>query len=146
MWDKEAFSINKGFDDGYKLPEVDYKTYRIDVGLKENQIPISITVLPNGNLAVNQPADAIYPISGVYWKTPVVLAADGDIPAYPVRFHRALVARAKMFFFEDQEAWDNYSTAEKEFIDRLDDLESDQAPGQQFRKQSEPEQLVVRPM
>jgi hypothetical protein len=146
MWDKEAFSINKGSEDGYELPHVVYKEYRINVGLKTNQKPISITVLPNGNLATNQPSDAVYPISGIYWRTPIVLAADTDIPAYPVRFHRALVARAKMFFFEDQEAWDNFQTAKDEYTFRLDELEADQAPGQQFRKQSEPEQLVVRPM
>ena len=146
MWDRESFAIDRGTDVGRSLNFMTYKKYRKFNSVKTQQEPYRITILPNNNLALAEPADGIYEIYASYWKNITQLAANGDVPPYPDRFQRVIVARAKMFFFEDQEAWDNYKAAENEYDLWLDKLESFAGPGQQEAGQLESPMSAVRPI
>jgi hypothetical protein len=137
QWDRTTFAVNRGTATGRGLNLVEYKDWRVNNSLKTISEPFSVTILPSNDLALGAPANGVYSIYGVYWKAPVLLTTDAQEPPYPARFQRAIVARAKMFFFEDQEAWENYQAAEKEYLLKLSELETFAAPGQHFRGQAE---------
>ena len=56
--------------------------------------PGSITTKYNDKLFLGPTADAVYRVTGNYWKSNQALAADGDIPEMPVDYHMAIVYRA----------------------------------------------------
>ena len=145
QWDVESFGVDRGTDSGRSLEVSDYKDWRKNFSAKTNQPPSRITILPDQNLRLYAPADGIYEIYANYWKTPILLTEDTDLPPYPARFHRAIVARAKMLWFEDQEAWDNYKLAEVEFNQWMVELTGFALPGQQESNKGQPAPMTVRP-
>ena len=146
MWDRESFAAGRGTVDGRPLTLVDYKDWRQNNYLKANQLPTAITIAPNSNLRLTQPADCTCEIYACYWKAPTLMTTNAEVPPYPERFQRATIARAKMWFFEDQEAWDNFKLAKDEFEEWMIKLEGFALPGQQPRSQAQPAQMVVRPL
>ena len=76
-----------------------------------------------------------------------ILAANGDVSAIPPRFHKIIIARAKMYYAENEDAPEIMAGALAEFEDLLDKLESDQLPRQKNRRFSSAQNLdnfVVR--
>lgn len=144
IWDREAFAIGRGTATGTKLYVMTLADWRIKVGKKENETPSQVTIFPNGNLRFLEPANAVYSIYGNYWKRPTKLLLNNDTSDIPQQFHQIIIERAKMFFFEDQEGWDNYKAAATEFKNLLEQLEGQQLPGQQWLSQTQPEPLVMR--
>ena len=144
MWSKEFFAINRGTIDGRPLNFIEYKDWQLPNYLKVSDEPYSVTILPNSNLALSAPADGVYPVYGVYWRAPVYMALAADVPPYPSRYHRIVVERAKMYFYEDQEAWDNFKTATMAYDAWMVKLEGFAAPGQQFRSQAQPPPMAAR--
>lgn len=145
MWDREAFAIARGTADGRPLSFVDFQDWRRSHGLKVNAEPSSITILPDNNLAFPAPANGTHEIYGNYWKVPVKLAANTDVSPIPLRFHRIIVARAKMWYFEDIESDTQFTQAENEFDYWLKLLEGFSLPNRQEATQSSPDDMVVRP-
>ena len=144
-WDIEAFGINRGTTNGRSLTVTSYQEWRSNYNLKTNTEPYSLCILPNNNLELSMPADASDTLYGCYWKTPTVLSGNTAEPLYPSRFHRAIVAKAKMWFFEDIESNDQWQQAEKEFNEWLIKLESFALPNQVQGSLSSPQQMVVIP-
>lgn len=70
--------------------------------------------------------DTVYTVRGRYVVVPQVLAADGDIPAMPERFHMAIVYRAMMLYGAYEAAQEVYSEGEREFSRMLAALKLDQ--------------------
>ncbi len=145
MWDRESFAVDRGTADGRPLKLMDFKKWRQNHNLKTAQPPYVLTILPNNNLRLSQPADGIYTIYATYWTESTVLVADTDLPQFTSRYHRMIVAKAKMYFFADQESSAQYQEAEKEYKEWLELLEAFALPGQQFRNQGQPELMAVRP-
>ena len=54
------------------------------------------------------------------------MTADGDISAIPPRFHKIIIARAKMYYAENEDAPEIMAGSLAEFEDLLDKLEADQ--------------------
>ena len=146
MWDTESFAVNRGTADGRPLTYIPYSQWRTRVNLPTSQSPTTITIMPNGDLRLLSPAEGVYPIYATHWASPTLLSENTSTPPYPERFHRIVIARAKMFFFEDQEAWNNYQSAEKEYNELFNELEGYASPGQQSLTQAQPSSLVVRPI
>ncbi len=146
MWDTESFTVSKGTADGRPLTYMPYSQWRTLVNLQTSQAPSSITIMPSGDLRLLSPADGVYPIYATHWASPTLMSENTSTPPYPERFHRIVIARAKMFFFEDQEAWNNYQSAEKEYDKLFEELEGYASPGQQSLSQAQPDSLVVRPV
>jgi len=144
VWDRTAFAIDQGTVNGRPLTYTSYKEWRKNHNLKTNSEPTTITILPNNNLMLAHPANAIYEIYGEYWKAPVLLSADDQLPLYPIRFHRAIITKAKMWFFEDFESIDQWKQAKDEFDFWINELESFALPEQQEANQSNTT-FVVRP-
>ena len=145
QWDREAFGIARGTANGRKLTYGEFEDWRKDFSLKTNQEPYKLCIAPNNNLKLFAPADAIHNIYGNYWKAPVVLTNNTDVPAYPDRFHRVIVEKAKMWFFEDIESTQQWQQSEKSFNEWLDKLEDFSLPGQQAASQSSPAPMAVVP-
>ena len=76
------------------------------------------------------------------------MTADADISAIPPRFHKIIIARAKMYYAENEDAPEIMAGALAEFEDLLDKLEADQLPSQKNRRFSSAQDMfnfVVRP-
>ena len=81
--------------------------------------------------------DSATAMSAEYWKTPTLLSSASDVSAIPVRFHRIIICRAKIYYAEQNDAPEIMSASVAEFSDLLDKLESDQLPSQRNRRFSE---------
>lgn len=145
QWDREAFAIDRGTALGASLNLITFQEQRINSNIRITARPSSVAILPNYDLAFSVPANGVYQIYGNYWKTPVQLTNDADVPAYPERYQRAIISKAKMWFFEDIESGTQRAEAEADFDTWYGELESYALPEQQEANQSSPVQMAVRP-
>jgi hypothetical protein len=144
IWDITSFAIDRGTIDGRSIFTTSYEEWRSYNGLKENSAPYSLSIMPNKNLALSLPPDDVYEIYGEYWSAPVKLIADSQEPVYPERYQRLIIAKAKMWFFEDIESTDQWEQARQEFDMWLEFLESAELPNNQILGQNSPSPIIVR--
>jgi hypothetical protein len=145
MWDRTAFALDRGTVDGVPLNLIDFHDQRSQSNVRLSAKPYALAILPNYNLGLKVPANGIYEVYGNYWKSVTQLTTNTQLPLYPARFHRIIVAKAKMWFFEDIESDTQWKQAEKEYNEWLEQLESYALPQQQEANQSSPAQMAVRP-
>ena len=142
VWDptSESYQILEyepwnAYREGYKYGTVD------------SDIPEVFSVHPDNTLDFYPTPSSATVVQAEYWTIPVPLAADADISAIPPRFHKIIIARAKMYYAETEDAPEIMAGSLAEFEDLLDKLESDQLPGQKNRRFSSAQDLfnfVVR--
>ena len=144
-WNRESFGVNRGTADGRPLPCSGFQSWRDNFNLQINSEPSSITVTPLNHLKLSQPADAIYSIYGEYWIKPVALIENEQVPLYSEEFQRAIIEKAKMYFFEDIESEDQYRAASEGLNFWMNKLENQYLPLQQSAAQTSPGNQVVRP-
>tara|TARA_Y100001951_G_scaffold47846_1_gene37756 strand:+ start:70 stop:819 length:750 start_codon:yes stop_codon:yes gene_type:complete len=151
VWDKTSES--------YQILEYqEWNSYRemYKYGSIDSDVPEVFSVKPNGNLDLYPTPNAATTVSAEYWRTPVVMStildgettADSNTSAIPSRFHKAIIARAKMYYAENEDAPEIMSGSVAEFEDLLNSLEADQLVRQQNRKFSSAQNMynfVVRP-
>jgi hypothetical protein len=143
VWDKSS--------DSYQILEyMEWNSYRemYKYGTIDSDVPEVYSIKPNNDLDLYPTPNAATVISAEYWATPTVLAADADISAIPPRFHKIIIARAKMYYAENEDAPEVMAGAVAEFEDLLDKLEADQLPSQKNRRFSSAQNMfnfVVRP-
>ena len=143
VWDKSS--------EGYQILEyMEWNPYRemYKYGSIDSDVPEIYSLKPNNDLDLYPTPDSATVISAEYWATPTVLAADADISAIPPRFHKIIIARAKMYYAENEDAPEIMAGAVAEFEDLLDKLEADQLPSQKNRRFSSAQNMfnfVVRP-
>jgi hypothetical protein len=143
VWDKTS--------DSYQILEyMEWNSYRemYKYGTVDSDVPEVYSIKPNNDLDLYPTPDSATVISAEYWATPTVLAADADISAIPPRFHKIIIARAKMYYAENEDAPEIMAGAVAEFEDLLDKLEADQLPSQKNRRFSSAQNMfnfVVRP-
>jgi hypothetical protein len=145
-WDRESFAVGHGTSDGRPLAVMSFRELRSNHSAKEQNTPTRICILPDKNLRLEYPPDGEYEIYANYWKAPVRMSDNTDTPLFPEEFQRAIIARAKMWFFEDTEALELYQAAEKEFRETIRMLEADQLADQYQLSEMHPEQIVIRPV
>lgn len=138
-WDMRSFYLDYTSDDFTHLEELSYVDWREDYrqGTATNNIPTYFVIQPDDNVFVDPPPDKAYTITADYWKTPTKLAANADISAIPVQYHRVIVARAKTMWGEREEAPEILLASSAEYQDLLDKLETQSLPGQRWRRFSE---------
>jgi hypothetical protein len=90
--------------------------------------PIEVSIAPNRNLLLGFSPDAVYTVSGEYYKDPVDLVLDTDTPDMPSRFHMAIVYRAMMSYGAFEAASEVYQRGEKGYKEILNKIRFDQAP------------------
>ena len=88
--------------------------------------PVVVTVKPNNSLALWQLPDAVYTVTGEYYKTPDVLSGDSDTPIIPTRFHMIIVWRALMDYGAFQAADEKYAHGQNEYTRLMRMMELDQ--------------------
>jgi len=143
VWDKSSES--------YQILEyMEWNPYRemYKYGSIDSDVPEIYSLKPNNDLDLYPTPDSATVVSAEYWATPTVLAADADISAIPPRFHKIIIARAKMYYAENEDAPEIMAGAVAEFEDLLDKLEADQLPSQKNRRFSSAQNMfnfVVRP-
>ena len=142
-WKLDAIVWSKATNDYQELDYMDWDEYKLEykLGVVDSGTPEVFSVKPDNVLDVYPTPDAATTISVEYWKTPTELAADSDISAIPPRFHNIIIARAKIYYGENEDAPEVLSGALAEFEDLLDKLESDQLPGQKNRRFSRVQDL-----
>jgi len=116
-------------------------------GTVDSDIPEVFSVHPDNTLDFYPTPSSSTVVQSEYWTVPVALAADADISAIPPRFHKIIIARAKMYYAENEDAPEIMAGSLAEFEDLLDKLEADQLPGQKNRRFSSAQDLfnfVVR--
>lgn len=95
-------------------------------GSEEESQPTTISVDPQDRINLAQIPDAVYIVKGDYYRSPQVLAADGDEPEMPSHFHDLIVYEAmkKYGFFES--AQEVIARGDIESLRMMADLESEQ--------------------
>lgn len=132
-WDRTSFFLNKSIGDWSRLKYCDYYNeyrgvYDVGEGTQQNARPSRITILPNNTLRLDQTTEVTRELRGEFWRRPVALAANNDVPLMPAEFHRIIMARAAIMYGNREDAPEIISGMEAEYIDLLDKLQSDQAP------------------
>ena len=90
--------------------------------------PTEITVSPSKTLILGLAPDSIYTVSGEYFKNPVTLALDADVPDLPSRFHMAIVYKAMMSYGAYEAASDVYQRGEAQYKQMINKIRYDQLP------------------
>ena len=117
-------------------------------GTVDEDIPEVFTYHPDNTLDFYPTPSSSTVVQAEYWATPTVMTADADVSAIPPRFHKIIIARAKMYYAENEDAPEIMAGALAEFEDLLDKLEADQLPSQKNRRFSSAQDMfnfVVRP-
>lgn len=134
-WRKGSFRIyltSAGVQNEFRLAQMGYETFRDYYLLGSRRVtyarPVNCAVAPDMQLALGMAPDDVYTVTGEYYKTPVTLMADADVPDMPARFHMAIVYRALMFYGAFEAAPDAYMQGEKEYKRMLNRLRMDQGP------------------
>jgi hypothetical protein len=147
VWDEDSFYLNYTAATHKQLPVMDYKTWRRDYrqGVKTNKKPDNVVILPDLSLKLEPPPDAVYTLSADYWKRPTKMTTNSATSPIPEEYERIIVARAKLFYAESYGANEILLSAQVEFDDLLDKLESKYLPSQKGRRRADPGMMVVIP-
>jgi len=150
-WRLDSFVWDKSSDSYQILEYAPWSEYREEYkyGTVDSDTPEVFTVKPDNNIDLYPTPNATTAISVEYWATPTLLSTDSQISAIPPRFHRIIVARAKMYYAENEDAPEILASSLAEFEDQLDKLEADQLQRQKNRRFSSAQDafnFVVRPV
>lgn len=146
-WDEESFYLDYSAATHSQLSTLDYRAWRSQSrqGVKTNDRPDTVVIKPDLSLILEPPPDAVYSLTGDYWRRPQKMTANTDTSLIPEEYERIIVARAKIFYAEDQGATDILMSAQAEYTSLLDMLEAKYLPNQNGRRRADPGQMVVVP-
>lgn len=119
-----------GVSDENELQQISFELWRTQYGRgsQTNNRPTVYAISPAGEFCLGPIPDDTYTINGTYQKSAQVLAADGDTPECPARFHRVISMRALMMFNGQDEAPEAYAWARSEYRSLYPQLRRDQLP------------------
>jgi hypothetical protein len=148
-WDNDTFYLNYTLATNQKLTFVPYREWltTLGIGVQTNKKPSRFTIKnQNGNVILYPPPDDVYTLTANYWKKPTRMAANTDTSAIPEEFERAIIARAKLSYAEEQEFPELRKDASEEYQEQLMRLEASQLENQANRfRGAQDEPLVVVP-
>lgn len=135
-WNPDMFVLDATSDDYRLLEYIPYKTWLRDYsyGTHTASTPEIITIKPDNSLAWYPKADKAYTLTGEYWKAAVKMTANTDTSDIPARFRRLIVARAKLYYAEHEDAPEVSQGAGAEHDDMLDQLIAQYAPDQEVKR------------
>lgn len=129
-WRKESIRLYSSLADEVALVPMDWETmrdYRLK-GVVATGRPAEFSVSPAKALVLWSTPDAIYTVTGEYFKRPQVMSANADEPLIPVQHQIAIVWKAVQYYAADQGAPELYAHAEREYRRSLNRLEQDCLP------------------
>ena len=115
------------------LPWSDYRQmYLFGATRISEGYPSYFSIHPDKSLDFYPVPNAIYTVTGEYFKAPTELVLDADIPIIPSQFHMIIVWRALMFYAGFDAANEKYAMGKSEYTKLLMRLEMDQLPTMTF--------------
>ncbi len=90
--------------------------------------PTDICITPEKYIILGFTPNDVYVVSGEYYRTPQILAADGDVPLCPSRFHMAIVYKAMMKYGLFEVANEQIQAGRDGYTSMLNKLKADQTP------------------
>lgn len=132
-WERDSFRIyltSGGVAGESELQWIDYDTWRsvYGIGTQTESEPHCFTIKPNKSIQLAPIPDGIYTVSGDYRQASVTLAANGDTPGMPSRFHRLIVYKALMYYGANEGAPEVYADAQEKYRVLRNALIRDQTP------------------
>lgn len=109
------------------MPWHDYRAV-YDRGVQDQAQPINFSVSPGGEFCLGAVPNAAYVVRGTYRKAPQTLAAAGDVPEMPARFHDLIAWDALILLAEHDEAQMAMAVNVRRAVDLRRDLMRDQLP------------------
>lgn len=134
-WKRDSFrcsSVGQNYQDEQLMNWMDYNVFRnlYQYGRMRTTYarPVVVSIVPGvtKNLAFGAIPDQPYVITGEYYYLPIEFALDADTPAFPDRFHMAIVYRAMMYYAGFEAASEVYQRGELEFKRLMNRLNIDQ--------------------
>ena len=143
-WNVDTVVWDKGTDNNLPLEYVAWGEYfeMYKLGTIDSADPEVFSVKPDNVIDLYPTPDSVTPVYSQYWKVPTALAADSDVSDIPSRFQRIIIARAKIYYAENEDAPEVLTGSLAEFEDLLDKLEADQLPGQKNRRMLKTQDLA----
>lgn len=119
-----------GQSDETPLREIPYLQWRTsyDRGTHTAMRPTVYAIAPDGTIRFGAKPDIAYRVRGEYRKTPQVLAANGDTPELPDRFHDIIVWRAIMLIAGHDESDPQYQQAAAKYLEMMLALQKECLP------------------
>lgn len=127
-----AYAAGVGYGDEQPLRFVPYDAFR-DMYLFSTQRdqtgrPLVVTEAPDQSLLIWPLPDLAYTVRGEQYRHPAPLAANADVPAFPARFHDAIVQRALMLYAQFEGDSAVFGAAQSEYGRLLEQLETRYLP------------------
>ena len=140
-WDPQSFYLDYTLATYSKLSQLNYQLWRDNYrnGVKTNARPSYFVIKPNGDIILEAPPDDVYSLTSNGWKIATRMSANTSTTSIPARFQRVIIARAKMFFAEDQNAPEIMESSIREYNELMDKLEAAELPNQHNRRLSQAE-------
>lgn len=117
-WWTEEFQIyltSAGIGTRRYIPYVRWELHRQvwHTGNPNASNPSEVSIDPQNRLRLGAKPDGIYTLTGEYQKGPQILAADGDVPEMPSRFHDLIVAMAMKSYAASEAAPEVFAEANR---------------------------------
>lgn len=110
-----------GQSDETVLREITYQQWRVNYDRNTHTAtrPLYYAMAPDDTMRFGPKPDIAYKVRGEYQKSPQVLAANGDIPEMPTRFHETIVWRAIMLIAGHDESDPAYNQASAKYGENM---------------------------
>lgn len=132
-WDRDSLVINAGTTAAKPLVYEEWSIFRKlrqlgTAGLAVDE-PAIVTIRPDGQLMTYPTANASFPVSGEFWRRPLVLTNDTDVPLMPAEYHRLIMVTAAIKYANREDAPEIIAGMEAEHLLLLEQLECDPVAG-----------------
>lgn len=131
-WDTKRFKI-----DGEAVSAVDYADWS-ESSATETGKPALIVIMPDNGLMFVPTPDAIYSVTGDYYKVPQELTDNADVPRIPEQFHDIIWLYALVSYAYFEAADEVLQRAKDRLSERLPRLEASQLPLAHYHGWSNP--------
>lgn len=118
------------------VPYLPYQRFEdsIDPDTATPGAPGCFTVMPDNTLQFDRPADQSYDLKAGFYRSPIRLQADTDVPMMPEEYHRIIIVRALKYYADREDAPELVNAAISEFPDLVEKLESSQLDAFRHRR------------
>ena len=130
LWDTSTAKI---LAEAMPLPYMQWTRRKLDITEAVAGAPYEFTVLPDKSIRLYDTPTAIVTIDIEYWRIPTVLTANTDEPSIPEQFRDIIVSKALQFYANYESAEEVKVQAVEIFKERMLQLQSHSAPGQQAK-------------
>ena len=105
-WNVDTVVWDKGTDNNLPLGYMPWGEYfeMYKLGTVDSDDPEVFSIKPDNVMDLYPTPNSITPVYSQYWKVPTELAVDSDVSSIPPRFQRIIIARAKIYYAENEDA------------------------------------------